>query len=847
MKFDLLGYQRAAAIDCLAALRRSRADLANGYRSAFALSAITGSGKTVIATAVIEATFHGSADLGAEPDPRACFLWVTDDPALNNQTRSKMLTASDLLAPRRLVTIEASFDEPQLSSGHVYFLNVQKLSKNAALSRGDTDRKRFSMWEIIANTVADDRVDLYLVLDEAHRGMRAVRDRKSIVKRIVDGQPGLNPPVSVVWGISATVDRFSAAMRELADRTEYPAVNVDVELVRDSGLIKDAIGVVQPEEEEGAFSATLLRAAVEATLDYARRWADYAREEQELVVHPVLVIQVPDKVSAPALAELLDTVDSAWPSLGPDAVVNVFGEHESLSCAGRTIRWVPPESIQSDDDIRVVLAKTAISTGWDCPRAEVLYSERPASDATHIAQIVGRMVRQPLARRIATDDALNSVSCFLPRFNRKALEAIRQEIEGGEREEEKRGPTIGRDLRTFGRNAHVPAEVFEFVDTLVSVAAPDALASPLRRARRLAQLLNDDGGGRALLPDASERLTEALNRELDGLRAKHGTQVDERVATMERVAVAVELVGADPRTREAGPANRTIATHFADLERDTRRIVRSVKEGAGHDYFRHRMNAAGPDADPLTVRTEVAALLGIEGITDAIDESATTWIRDRLHEHAVDIRNTTGAARDAFRRVQEMNSVPEALTLELGDTVTAATRGSDGDLLPTFEKHLFADEKGRFPASLNAWEREVVETEIARSSTVAWYRNPSRATANALRIAYQREDGRWSSLQPDFIVVSRRDEGSLGASIVDPHGDHLSDALGKIRALARYAEEHGQHFVRIEAIAKTKEGLQYLDLAEADVRDFVRTFDGAGAGPLYVSEHAAPYVVGGTR
>ena len=77
-----------------------------------------------------------------------------------------------------------------------------------------------------------------------------------------------------------------------------------------------------------------------------------------------------------------------------------------------------------------MLAKEAISTGWDCPRAEVLFSERPAKDATHIAQIIGRMVRQPLAQRIATDDALNSVTCYLPLFDRTALTAIKDALEG---------------------------------------------------------------------------------------------------------------------------------------------------------------------------------------------------------------------------------------------------------------------------------------------------------------------------------------------------------------------------------------------------------------------------------
>ncbi len=68
--------------------------------------------------------------------------------------------------------------------------------------------------------------------------------------------------------------------------------------------------------------------------------------------------------------------------------------------------------------MRVLVAKDAISTGWDCPRAEVLVSFRPAKDHTHITQLLGRMVRNPLARRVPGDERLNSVDCILPFFDR---------------------------------------------------------------------------------------------------------------------------------------------------------------------------------------------------------------------------------------------------------------------------------------------------------------------------------------------------------------------------------------------------------------------------------------------
>ncbi len=109
---------------------RARRDWAeDGDRSSFALSAITGSGKTVIATAVIEALLFGSTDLDTEPIRGVAFLWITDDPALNRQTRARMLDASELLTPWSLREVDESFPDADLAPGRVYFLNTQKLSK----------------------------------------------------------------------------------------------------------------------------------------------------------------------------------------------------------------------------------------------------------------------------------------------------------------------------------------------------------------------------------------------------------------------------------------------------------------------------------------------------------------------------------------------------------------------------------------------------------------------------------------------------------------------------------------------------------------------------------------------
>lgn len=52
------------------------------------------------------------------------------------------------------------------------------------------DSRSFTIWDTIQNTIDDPVLTLYLVLDEAHRGMRAATgagEKTTIVKRLING------------------------------------------------------------------------------------------------------------------------------------------------------------------------------------------------------------------------------------------------------------------------------------------------------------------------------------------------------------------------------------------------------------------------------------------------------------------------------------------------------------------------------------------------------------------------------------------------------------------------------------------------------------------------------------
>ena len=366
MRYTLKDYQDDAVADVLAHLARARDDW-HRWNSpvAFSLTATTGAGKTVMAAAVIEALFDGNPEHNFDADPGAVVLWFTDDPSLNEQTRFRLRDAADRIGRSRLVVIENTFNREKLEPGKVYFLNAQKLGKKSLLVRGAPessheraqylpmpDMRTFTMWDTLAHTIADEHVTLYLILDEAHRGMKPSSksdraEKATIVQRLVNGANGV-PAVPIVWGISATVERFNAAMATAENRTSYPPVVVDPTRVQESGLLKDDIRLDFP-TEAGRFDTVLLARATRKAKGGTELWRAYAQMEEGAaaeVVVPLLVVQVPNRPSDELLRSALTTIRENWPELERDGMAHVFGDHAPIEFAGFTVPHVGPETVQ---------------------------------------------------------------------------------------------------------------------------------------------------------------------------------------------------------------------------------------------------------------------------------------------------------------------------------------------------------------------------------------------------------------------------------------------------------------------------------------------------------------------
>ena len=873
MKYELFDYQEDAA----SAISKHLAKAARDYDenlddlTAVVLAAPTGAGKTVIATSVIEASLDGDeSTLGIDD---ATFLWVTDDPSLNRQTLNKMMASSSALTLDRLITIENDFDKEVFDSGRVYFLNIQKLSSSAALSRSKTDGHYYSLWETIANTIQKRPHGFVVVVDEAHRGMATARKaRETIIAQIIGGGGTGRPPVPVVWGISATPRKFLSAMSELGRTTRSHTIRI--EDVRASGLLKDQI-ILGHTRGVDADESTLVRHAVRRVREYDQKWFSYIASTGEPVVRPALVVQVADKPTDRELGDLVGTILEEWPDANAESIVHTFADHSRVDVGGRQIAWCPPEDIQDRTDIRVVLCKTSITTGWDCPRAEVLLSLRVANDTDLIAQIMGRMVRTPLARRIQTDEDLNAVHCVLPKFDQSSVDTIAARFRAGDDETLASGaavvtnpveltrnpqliqalqfpPVPGRREEHAGRGEEQSAmpyagafsdspppqeltpvggrSVFDVVASLPSYTIPRrTLRSPIARLTSLAILLATELDGHALQPRAQTQARKALIAVID----LHRTNLEDsgELASLLEHTASTRLF-----ERAVGFARPDVTAIDTDtlIQLDSRGIsilmdrVRSIlPQGLANAYVNYL--ARTDDEVPQAMVTAIA--VGSDSrLPSQLDARASALVEEWFAAYGSAITRLAAAEQERFDRIKQEVERP------LPTTITLPTRRTEDAEGTSWERHLLSDLDGRYRMSLRDWEEHVLRAELG-AGALAWYRNPSNGRAS-LQVPYKTAGG-IAGLAPDFIFITRVD-GNIVADLIDPHGVHLADAVPKLQGLAAYAAKHAVSYHRIQSVAKIDGNYLMLNHLDKTVREAIEDFSNTDASGLF-RQHGVEY------
>ena len=831
MKYDLKPFQIEGVSDLLKRMTAA----CNTYYGAnqptsCGLYAVTGSGKTVMAASTIEAIFNGSQEFDIQRDPKACVIWVTDSPALNNQTIDKFMAATDL-DPSLIETIENTFanNHFQLDAGHVYFLNRQKLAKSGILVKGG---EHLTFWQLLQNTYQS-HTHVYMVLDEAHRGLGSSavtdRDKATIYSQLIDGFGPLGP-MPVVVGLSATIKRFQDAMNGKKDRVAFPMTSIKPRDVQESGLLKDTILIRVPTAKDPV-SRMYLSDACTALINSRQAWGGWCAQNPDAPeIVPLMVVQVPDNVSERVLNNLCSEITSKLDFIKPNkSFANVFGEHANLHIGNFDIPYIAPESVQNNTDILVLFAKEAISTGWDCPRAEIIYSMRPHSDDTYISQLIGRMVRTPLARRVDID-SLNSVSCFLPHFDPQTVQKVVDRLTKDDGEDD------GSSSGNSGRKVIVNPFTVEWDSDLGVDDAFESIMSRKRSAEKrnyIKGLLDYTG---LLLKyevdlDAEDYVMDKLLRELNDsiLTFKDEfKKAKKALSKIESTDVVFKMFDETSIT-----TNTRTDTADAYAVRHAREKADSSFELAlTNKYFAQEY---GEGISNREANINIAAAASVPAIVSTVTEKAKALLDELQHKYDLIVAALGEAARADFSAKMYINGIQRIVKL-----IKPIEDIYDGDQ-ESYPKHVMNNTTTHLaPLELDILEKAVVARELRRGA-IAWYRNPSNGSDHSLSVMYQdTAKGGKRAMHPDFIFFE-----NVGTDIkpylIDPHGTHLSDSIDKLKGFVEYAEEFGDQFTRVWTLVEVNGNKRYLDLKDSLTRGEIKDYTGSKVEPLYQGDYSRKY------
>jgi type III restriction enzyme len=821
MNIELKTFQDKSVRDLLRAITKARIEVADGVPQSVALSSPTGSGKTITVAALMEKMLEGDESLeGCTPNPNATFLWFSHDPELNKQSREKILRTSTRFRDYDLVLVDNSFQNPVFEPGKVYFLNTNKLSKTSGLTSKSDERQK-TIWEVINDTARERPQDFVLVIDEAHRGMTvdALRDENeahTIVQKFIRGSEEVQP-VKLILGMSATPQRFRDLIAAVGGRTER-SVAVESSAVIESGLLKDRIIIRHLSKQKDEFA--LLENAVQTWKGYTESWDLYCMAQGIPVVHPILVVQVEDATQSsesPSRTDLAKAIDVIERGLGrglsEKELAHSFQDDKAISVSEKLrIRKLDASAIQEDPDVRFVFFKMSLTTGWDCPRAEVMMSFRVATDYTVIAQLVGRMVRTPLARRIENSDLLNSVQLYLPKYNEEQLERVVNELADPENqtpitvELEEELETVSLDAAKTDLKTMAEALPSYTVETVRKTTA-------VKRLMKLCRGLAYHEVNTEELDKAKNFIVNHLCAELE--KIKDNSEFKSRTTESGEIEVG-EIVVENGTFKRTASQPVKLKVSPENIDRLFRSCGTLLGEGLHLTYWKARTDQLL--SEPNKAKLELFVLLQWEGILRGL-EAACVKEFDRIRNHYKEqIKKLPSSERLFYTVIAPKPKLAEDCVYPDSMLVKGAPLAKKKYKNPPFEapKHLYINEKRTlwdYPQS--GWEAYVVKKFCDDAKTVGWIRNlPKKPWSLAVSCD---KGGVYAPTFPDYIVFSDVN-GNVFPSIIDPHNEAYEDSEKRAIGLATYAEQHGDHFQQILLITKEGEKYRALDLNRTDVR-----------------------------
>lgn len=370
---QLKEFQKRAIFD-LTSLINER--LQHPAEQALVLQAPTGSGKTLIAASVMNNLLQDHDNL--------CLLWFSVGNAeLHLQSREKMRQYFDF--PTEILDENYLSTHKSFNDHDVLFVNFEKIVKAGNVIVRDSETR--NLRDIISRTKALDRKIIAFV-DEAHLGAQKLNSKSAAFLTEI-----LKPDVQV---------EISATPLKRAD-VLITKPTVAAEHLIKSGTVVNFGLTTQNLGDDSSSVKLLLKSAHNLRQQLKRAYA-----EEGFDVNPLVLIQIENaKFGDYRLQEISDIL--------AEFGVNTENQKLKIWLSNHPANNFTDADKQAIQDLshptEFLIFKTAIATGWDCPRASILVKFRESKSETLNLQTIGRIYRV-INGRAYTNELLNKAYIF---------------------------------------------------------------------------------------------------------------------------------------------------------------------------------------------------------------------------------------------------------------------------------------------------------------------------------------------------------------------------------------------------------------------------------------------------
>jgi len=377
----------------------------------------TGSGKTFMIGSFIEQLINEM------PNEDLCFLWISIGTGELHKQSYNSLKNNYAGFPDVYLLEEEFFGSRQtIDKNEVVIVNWDKLNQKDKKT-GEwkstlmKDKESTNFRELVKNTKQSE-TKIILIIDESHTNStskRAIEIRDEIIKAHLTIEMSATPVL--------TEGEYQQKVKV------EPLDVIDEGMIKKEIVINDHIDLTT--DDETTTQELILQSALNKRVSLVQSY-----QESNIKVNPLVLIQIPTGSEGEDKQEFIEEFL---------AKNNITSENKKLAV------WLSEEKINlevlnnNNNEVEFLIFKQAISTGWDCPRAQVLVRFREVKSIVFNIQVVGRILRMPEAKHYK-NDALNKAYIYV---NTNAFD-VASEVSN---------PNIIKSLKSKRKDIYKPLEL----------------------------------------------------------------------------------------------------------------------------------------------------------------------------------------------------------------------------------------------------------------------------------------------------------------------------------------------------------------------------------------------------